>query len=328
MTMKWYPKNIQALFGLLALILMAGMTELCAQQKFKNYYIQGDEVIFEFDLRLYEQAMKDDSLKQLDFADLDIDKVAVTGNFNNWSKNGWKMKKIGPYTYQLRKKLTEFNDLLTWEFKFLINGKVYVDPGGNGKLDEGVVPVDIWEGVYNLDIYDCEPVEKGNAYFFVPQHQNASEVILTGSFNGWNERKLKMNRIDIGWEVYLELPPGRYEYKFIIDGKWTHDRKNPVSVMNEHGTLNSVMMVGKSITFELNGYKDAKRVFLAGSFNNWNPTELLMQRSANGWTATVELPHGKHYYKFVIDGQWITDPGNPFIENDREGNLNSILLVQ
>ena len=41
----------------------------------------------------------------------------------------------------------------------------------------------------------------------------------------------------------VKLAPGRYEYKFVIDGTWCADPENLDFVRNEHGTLNSVVVV-------------------------------------------------------------------------------------
>jgi len=57
---------------------------------------------------------------------------------------------------------------------------------------------------------------------------------------------------------------------------------------------------------------DAKAVFVTGSFNNWNITDYLMTKQPDGrWTATLPLAPGRYQYKFVVDGEWTTDPANP-----------------
>ncbi len=48
---------------------------------------------------------------------------------------------------------------------------------------------------------------------------DAREVTLTGSFNDWDQAALPMTRSADGqWSADLKLPPGRYEYKFVVDG--------------------------------------------------------------------------------------------------------------
>lgn len=298
-----------------------------AQTSSKSYYFENDEVVFEFDIRMYDKAEADGTLQKLEFPDFNIKKVVVSGDFNKWSEKAWKMKQVGPYTYQLRKKIKDFNDDFTWEFKFLINGQYWADPN-NQIVKEKIISSDIWEGVYNLDVYNVQEVENGNASFFLKGFPNAREVILSGEFNGWNEHKLKMHKVENGWRMDLELPVGRYEYKFIVDGEWMHDPANPETVVNQHNTLNSVLRLSKTVVFELEGFLDAKKVILAGTFNNWNEKDTRMERSESGWKLSMNLPAGKHNYKFIVDGKWMIDPGNPLSEYDPYGNLNSILLVQ
>ena len=79
-------------------------------------------------------------------------------------------------------------------------------------------------------------------------------------------------------------------------------------------------------TFRLKGYPDAKIVALAGTFNNWNQSQTLCAREADEWLCRLDLKPGKYTYKFVIDGNWITDPANPASERDGHGNTNSVMV--
>ena len=72
------------------------------------------------------------------------------------------------------------------------------------------------------------------------------------------------------------------------------------------------------------------KVFLAGSFNNWDPTGIEMKdKDGNGvYTVAINLDPGIYEYKFVINGTWTLDP-----DPDRDwtqnglGTLNSVLRV-
>lgn len=70
-------------------------------------------------------------------------------------------------------------------------------------------------------------------------------------------------------------------------------------------------------------------VYLAGTFNSWNPRALAMERTAAGlWSARIDLPKGVHYYKFVLNGgQWVADPENPDTVDDNHGGVNSVLWL-
>ena len=80
---------------------------------------------------------------------------------------------------------------------------------------------------------------------FVLDHNGAEHVYLCGDFNDWKPASLRMiGNPDAGlWEKRLTLPPGRYEYKFIVDGKWVHDPDARKNIPNIFGSLNSVVEV-------------------------------------------------------------------------------------
>jgi 1,4-alpha-glucan branching enzyme len=299
-----------------------------AQEVNHPYYFEEEDVVFVFDVRNYAKALLGENALKVDFADLGIYEVAVTGQFNNWNKKGWKMTKRDEFVFELRKRIHDFNDAFPLDFRYIINGRYLADPDGT-ITDKRQFEDNFLEDIYKVDFSVIKIVEEGqgNVRFFLNEHYEATEVILAGSFNGWKEHELKMNKVAAGWELYAELPPGRYEYKFIVDGEWIHDPVNKESVKNEHHTLNSVLYVTLPVTFTLKGYPDARTVVLAGSFNNWNEKKLEMTRSGDGWTATLPLFGGKHTYKFLIDGKWITDPDNPIKEDDGYGNINSVRFV-
>ncbi len=293
-----------------------------------TYFFEGEEVVFQFDSRQYRQATIDGTDQTLDFADFQIDSVIVSGGFNDWSRQGWKMEKVGPTTFQLRKKITDFDDAYTWDFKYFINGKYWAEPNAGDPHTVKIHPDHFWQDVYNLSLYTARPSKDGNAHFFLPDHEDASEVIVTGSFIGWDENRFKMNKVDGGWELRLNLDPGRYEYKYIIDGSWFEIPQSEHKVKNIHGTFNSVKYVSEPVKIRLEGYEDADYVAVAGSFNNWNPDKDLMTPIGKEWVIMLELDGGKHLYKFIIDGKWLVDPDNPLTEKDKEGNVNSVLLVR
>jgi 5'-AMP-activated protein kinase regulatory beta subunit len=76
------------------------------------------------------------------------------------------------------------------------------------------------------------------------ENRDAKNVLLVGSFNGWNEKKHPMqNKGDGRWEKIVLLVPGTYEYKFIVDGVWKRDPANNEYRLNSFGTQNSVVEV-------------------------------------------------------------------------------------
>ena len=283
-------------------------------------------MVFVFDVRDYAKALLGENALKVDFADLGIYQVAISGEFNGWNKKGWKMNKRDEFTFELRKRIADFNDAFPLDFRYIINERFIADIEGR-ITDQKQFQDNFIEDIYNVDLSVIMIVDEGNTVFHLKGYPNAKEVILAGSFNNWNEHALHMNKVPGGWELHAQLPPGRYEYKFIVEGEWMHDPENPERVRNEHQTFNSVLEITMPVTFTLKGYPDAKEVILAGSFNNWNTHKQKMIRVGDAWTATISVFGGKQTYKFIIDGKWITDPDNPIVEDDGQGNKNSVRFV-
>lgn len=72
----------------------------------------------------------------------------------------------------------------------------------------------------------------------------AREVFIAGEFNNWDEgaNRLKKDKNGI-WKITLSLAPGRYEYRFLSDGKWENGSSCSGCVPNKFGSLNCVRIV-------------------------------------------------------------------------------------
>jgi len=86
------------------------------------------------------------------------------------------------------------------------------------------------------------PVEKPIEFVLnMPQAQSAA---VAGTFNEWDSKRTPMRKDAIGgWKTTAWLPPGRYEYRFFVDGQWMSDPAAKQSVNNAFGSTNSVLMV-------------------------------------------------------------------------------------
>jgi 1,4-alpha-glucan branching enzyme len=73
----------------------------------------------------------------------------------------------------------------------------------------------------------------------------------------------------------------------------------------------------------------AHAVFLAGSFNDWNPTATPMTACGEAkWVKELSLSPANYQYRFVVDGQWIEDPkANDSVPNPF-GGCNSVVHVE
>ena len=76
--------------------------------------------------------------------------------------------------------------------------------------------------------------------FYSPQ---AREVSLVGSFNGWN-KILPLERAEGGiWQIWVDMDPGRHEYRFLVDGRWENDPNSRLRLPNAFGSENDVIDV-------------------------------------------------------------------------------------
>ncbi len=74
--------------------------------------------------------------------------------------------------------------------------------------------------------------------------EHARQVSLAGTFNEWRPTATPMLTLGGGrWVKELLLPPGRYEYLFVVDGEWRSDPAAVEQTPNVHGGLNSVLNV-------------------------------------------------------------------------------------
>jgi len=80
------------------------------------------------------------------------------------------------------------------------------------------------------------------------------------------------------------------------------------------------------VTFQYQA-PSAGSVYLAGEFNNWSDSANPMANADGTWTLAIDLTPGTYMYKFVADGSWFADPGNPTTAEDGFGGKNSVLTV-
>ena len=75
--------------------------------------------------------------------------------------------------------------------------------------------------------------------------------------------------------------------------------------------------------------ESASEVYIVGDFNHWSVSEQsrLWEKEKGIWQKKVFLGPGKHRYKFIIDGNWVTDPSNDHIEPNPYGGVDSVLEI-
>lgn len=73
--------------------------------------------------------------------------------------------------------------------------------------------------------------------------EHALAVFIAGTFNDWRPGVVPMISLGQGrWVKELSLPPGRYEYRLVVDGQWICDPAAAEKVPNPFGGLNAVLI--------------------------------------------------------------------------------------
>jgi 1,4-alpha-glucan branching enzyme len=75
-------------------------------------------------------------------------------------------------------------------------------------------------------------------------------------------------------------------------------------------------------------HPQARRVCVAGSFNDWRPAVTPMIPMGRGWWVKgLALPPGRYEYRLVVDGQWLPDPNAAEATSTPDGGVNSVLVI-
>jgi hypothetical protein len=106
-----------------------------------------------------------------------------------------------------------------------------------------------------------------------------------------------------------------------------HTPEPPKTTEQKIEEFYGVKKIGDEIVFTAR-FADAKKVLIAGDFNGWQPMSTPMTTQGSGrWRMHLPLPPGRYRYRFVVDGQWITDPNNQSVETNQFGELNNVVDV-
>jgi 1,4-alpha-glucan branching enzyme len=302
-------------------------------------------------------------------------KVCLAGAFNGWSVDANPMKNDGG-TWALVIDLPPGSHM----YKFVVDGNWRQDAGnpesapdgygGNNsvvKVAEGAAAVKVGGAAVAAAVEPAAKVDPaapaaGGATVPVTFRCDASgagNVCLAGEFNSWSVSASPMQKGGDAWTLVMNLAPGSYMYKFVVDGNWKQDANNPESAPDGLGGKNSVIRVGAgraaapavapattpaakatsvpatvkpatggtcSVTFS-HAAPGAGKVCLAGEFNGWSESANPMANKDGTWTLVMDLAPGSFMYKFVVDGTWTVDPGNENTADDGFGGKNSVAKV-
>jgi alpha-amylase len=201
-----------------------------------------------------------------------------------------------------------------------------------------------------------QPVEGGIQFSYRPDGP-VRTITLAGEFNDWDVTATPMADEDGDgvWTAVVPLSQGRWEYKFVVDGtQWITDPNAPGI---DYGNFdNGIVYVGEEppedvskhrsdvpwseddelaphpvdggVLFSYRAPKGTASVYLAGEFNGWSTraTPMTDEDDDGLWRTWYPLRAGRSYeYKFVVDGQWVTDPNAP--QTDSSNYNNGVVFV-
>lgn len=191
---------------------------------------------------------------------------------------------------------------------------------------------------------------------YQPVIGGVNAVSVAGSFNGWNATANPLADADKDgiWSATFDLPAGRIEYKFVVNGdQWFTDDNAVETSSDGFGGQNAVATLKdqpvtlgqgttlkkadapklglRTVTFSFRPTGKPDALCVAGTFNDWTVGKTPMS-DADGdgvWTATLLLAPGSYQYKFVVNSNgWTQDTAGQDAEaEDGFGGKNSIKNV-
>lgn len=119
----------------------------------------------------------------------------------------------------------------------------------------------------------------------------------------------------------------------VLQGLGPAMRREEAAVAGEPAALDAALegaraASGCEVPFRIYA-PNASSVVVAGDWNGWSETATPLVRDASTgvWTARPRIPPGRHEYRFVVDGVWVTDPGNTAMTDAPYGERNSVIEV-
>ena len=162
-----------------------------------------------------------------------------------------------------------------------------------------------------------------------------AEIVTTGR----GRRNVEPN-IDSGIMFHFEKTPEGLEnmdYRLVIDGLWTADPLNPLSITNSSGLVESRVVLplrSQAVltssappgTYRFNfRAPPGEIVTVGGSFNNWDPFMYELRETNPGfYSLTLPLPPGSFQYVFFHRGEQIPNPVSAMRLYTRDGRTVSV----
>jgi 1,4-alpha-glucan branching enzyme len=291
---------------------------ITAQPPVRAFVVKKGNIYVTLSKTLSEQVL-DSFIVQYDLQELDLKTFFKTSRPDSLHKLGWQVELNNNEMVVVSKPMKPVDKLNDPAEKIMMAQKRFNN--GYGVANK--------EPMYGYNRFTRKypfAVQDSLVTFYFRANTNADRVMLAGTFNGWDPEALSMKRVDSGWIAVVKLGPGKHYYKFIVDGNWTIDKDNPLFENDGQGNDNSVYYKTNYV-FSLAGYPAARMVSVAGSFNEWKPDQIRLNKTTTGWQANVYLAEGTHTYRFIADGKWFADPANPDQFPNEFDETNSVVRI-
>lgn len=206
------------------------------------------------------------------------------------------------------------------------------------------------EGDTIIFSFDKEDYKKGTHDFSGDKRDfddlDIENVVVSGEFNNWSKNKWYMAKVDkdryeLRKSIHDFTDEFSWEFKFVINNSyWAEPSRKDGNIAKAtkdgqrlHGVYNLKMYVAYpnkkgNAHFKLKGYKDAKKVIVAGSFNKWNEHLFKMDKVEDGWELTLKIKPGVYEYRFIVDGHWMEDPANIHKVRNEYSEYNSLIDIK
>ena len=91
---------------------------------------------------------------------------------------------------------------------------------------------------------EYDPQVSGETVHFRLDAPQASEVAVAGDFNGWSPKTHLLSRSEGGWwDLTLTVPPGSYQYAYVMDGEWVTPPQAAETLDDGFGGRNGLFLV-------------------------------------------------------------------------------------
>ncbi len=168
--------------------------------------------------------------------------VRIAGSFSKWNLKPMTRGQNGVWFYYL----DGISDRGDVTYKYFVDDTWIMDPENTLTMDDragSYVSVVEFPGLSEGKHLTFRMLD-GSRIEFRTYNREATLISLVGDFNHWNPENDLMEREPGGvWRLVKRLPPGRYRYMYIVDGRWVPDVYNEKSAADENGDIVSILEV-------------------------------------------------------------------------------------